>query len=617
MAPDLNAMGSDGRWDYSTPGSSGYNVPNIIYNDPSTRKLKVITVGAGLSGIQMAYLMQKHTENVEHVIYEKNATLGGTWYENRYPGCACDIPSHAYTLNWALNPDWPRFFSYAPDIQKYLEKVCDVFDLRKYMTFNTEVIRAEWQDDVGKWKVTLRQKTASGEEREFQDECDLFLYASGILNNHKWPGIKGINSFKGRIVHTARWPQDYQSEQWKNERVAVIGSGASSIQTVPAMQPHVKHLDVFVRTGVWFVQIANNYGQNKEYTEEERDEFRRDPRKLVAHAKDIENQVNGLWGAFYTASETQKTITNIFKERMKEFIKDERLLKGFTPKFEIGCRRITPGDPYMNAIQESNVDVHFTAVDEITEKGVIGADGVEREVDTIICATGFDVTYRPRFPIIGKNGVNLYEKWKNEPEGYLGLACPDMPNWLMFVGPTWPVENGSVTGPLFSVAEYAIKIIKKMQRDHIKSWVPRQDITDKFNEHAQEWIKHTVWKDDCRSWYKNNETGRVNAVWPGSSNQYAEVIETPRYEDFEIEYMHKNPWAHLGMGYAMCNAKFPNSDISPYLQLENIDPKWLKAVGCEVAGDEVQKVRDTKEEPAVERKGADANLGQGDGNTLT
>ncbi|CAN9091603.1 unnamed protein product [Alternaria alternata] len=617
MAPDLNAIGSGQRWDYSTPGSGGYNIPDIVYDDPSSRKLKILTIGAGLSGIQMAYQIQKNTQNVEHVIYEKNANLGGTWLENRYPGCACDIPSHAYTLNFALNPDWPRFFSYAPDIQKYLEKVCDVFDLRKYMTFNTEATRAEWQDDVGKWKVTLRQTTSSGEEREFQEECDLLLYASGILNNYKWPGIKGINSFKGRIVHTATWPKDYQSEEWKNDRVAVIGSGASSIQTVPNMQPHVKHMDIFVRTGVWFVQIANNFGQNKEYSQEERDEFRKDPRKLVAHAKDIENQVNGLWGAFYAGSQSQKDAQALFRERMKEFLKDERLLEGLTPKFEVGCRRITPGDPYMKAIQEPNVDVHFTAVNEITEKGVIGADGIEREVDTIVCATGFDVTYRPRFPIIGKNGVDLYEKWKNEPEGYLGLACPDMPNWLMFIGPTWPVENGSVTGPLLAVAEYTIQIIKKMQRDHIKSWVPRQDITDQFNEHAQEWIKHTVWKDDCRSWYKNNDTGRVNAVWPGSSNQYAEVIETPRYEDFDIQYMHKNPWAHLGMGYAMRNKQFPEADVSPYLQLENIDPQWLKAIGYEGAAGEVQKVRDQKDEPDVNRTGDDAGLGHGDGNTLT
>ena len=252
-------------------------------------------------------------------------------------GCACDIPSHAYTLNFALNPDWPRFFSQAEDIRQYLEKVCEVFDLRKYMTFNTEAVRAEWQDDIGKWRVTLRQKTASGEEREFVEECDVFLYASGILNSYQWPAIKGINKFKGRIAHTANWPNDYEKEQWKNDRVAVIGSGASSIQTVPNMQPYVKHMDIFIRTGVWFIQFSDTFPQEKEYTQEERDGFRNDPQKMLAHAKDIEDKVNQMWGGFYAGSETQKQMQDIFRARMKDFIKDERLLQGFTPTFDVGC----------------------------------------------------------------------------------------------------------------------------------------------------------------------------------------------------------------------------------------------------------------------------------------
>ena len=148
-------------------------------------------------------------------------------------------------------------------------------------------------------------------------------------------------------MHTARWPEDYQEEEWEKDRVAVIGSGASSLQTVPTMQKHAKHLDVFVRTGVWFVHIANNYGQNHEYTADQKDTFRTDATELVKHAKSIEDQVNGLWGAFYTGSKAQAVAQEMFRARMAEFIKDERLLEGFTPKWGVGCRRITPGDPYM------------------------------------------------------------------------------------------------------------------------------------------------------------------------------------------------------------------------------------------------------------------------------
>lgn len=390
-----------------------------------------MTIGAGVSGILMAYQIQKLCENVEHVIYEKNADIGGTWLENRYPGCACDIPSHAYTYNFALNPDWPRFFSYSPDIWKYLDKVCNTFDLRKYMTFNTEVKGCFWDDDKGEWLVKLRTTGPGEEPRDFEERCHLLLHATGILNNFKWPEIPGLkDKFKGKIFHTARWDPAYQKEEWKNDRVAVIGSGASSIQTVPTMQPHTKHLDIFVRTKVWFVQIANNYGQNKEYTAEEREAFRQHPDQLVAHAKDIEDQVNGLWGSFYQGSDAQAFAQDLFRKRMAEFIKDERLLKGFTPEWGIGCRRITPGDPYMVAIQKENVDVHFTGVKECTEEGVVGEDGVERKCDTIVCATGFDVSYNPRFPIVGKAGIDLKDKWSVCPEGYLGLAIPDMPNFI-------------------------------------------------------------------------------------------------------------------------------------------------------------------------------------------
>ncbi|KAB2579998.1 putative sterigmatocystin biosynthesis monooxygenase stcW [Lasiodiplodia theobromae] len=586
MAPDLNGISrnfiKNGRWDYSTPGSAGYHIPDMLLDDPATRKVKVLTIGAGFSGIMLAYQIQKSCENVEFKIYEKNEDMGGTWLENRYPGCACDIPSHAYTYNFALNPDWPRYHSYAPDIWKYLDKVCEVFDLRKYMTFNTEVIEARWNDDAGKWHVRLRQTDGAGNAREFEEECDVLLYATGILNNFKWPDLPGLKDrFKGRVVHTARWPKDYQQRQWAGERVAVIGSGASSIQTVPHMQPHVQHLDVFVRTGVWFVQMTENAEQIVEYPDEMKDAFRRDPRKMVAHAKSIEDQVNDIFEVMYAGSAKQKEAQDTMRARMQKWIRDPRLVEGFTPRFEIGCRRVTPGDPYMEAVTKDNVDVHFTAVERLTEDGVVGADGVERKCDTVVCATGFDVTYRPRFPVVGKNGVNLAEKWKDAPESYLGITVPDMPNFFMYIGPTWPVENGSVAGPLGEVVKYTIKCIKKMQKEHIKSFVPKQDVTDLFNEHTQEWYKHTVWKDSCRSWYKNNDTGRINAVWPGSSLHYMQTIQEPRYEDYEIQYQNgRNMWAFLGMGLTR-ESKTPGADLSPYLNVKEIDPKWLEAIGAD------------------------------------
>ncbi|OCK98235.1 flavin-binding monooxygenase [Cenococcum geophilum 1.58] len=482
MAPDLNSPASNGRWDYSKPGSSGYGIPNIIYNDPSSRPLRVITIAAGLSGILMAYQIQKYCENIRH---------------NRYPGYACDIPSHAYTYNFVLNPDWLLFLPARHP--RVLSKAIDTFELRKCMTF-----KSYWLEDTRKWKVKLRQQGPGQEQpHEFEEECNLLLYATRILNNFKWPDIQGLHDFKGRIVHTG---------------VAVIGSGASSIQTVPNMQLYVKRMD-----------IANGFGANKEYTEEDRNAFCNDPKVPAPHTSDVEGRVNGIWG-------------KLWGERMAGFLKDERLVKGFTLKWEVGWlikipgRHVTPGDPYMEATQKENVDVHFTQVERITEEGVVGGDGIERKVDTIICATGFDVTYKR------------------------------------------PVENGTVTGPLLLVSEYAVRVIK-MQEDNIKGWVPKQDIVDNFNEHAQEWIKHTVWNEDSRSRYKNNDIGKVSAVRPGSSLHYTDIIAQPRYEDFEIKYEHKNPWVDLSMGYTLADS-VPDSDVTPYLQLEKINLKWFGVVGA-------------------------------------
>jgi cation diffusion facilitator CzcD-associated flavoprotein CzcO len=301
-------------------------------------------------------------------------------------------------------------------------------------------------------------------------------------------------------MHTARWPEDYEQEQWKRDRVAVLGSGASSVQAVAGLQPHARHLDVFVRTGIWFGVMAGNTGaQTRVYRDEERREFRDSPRALVGHAKAIEADVNGSWGAFYNGSMGQKMASDYFRQRTADMIKDERLVQGFAPTFGFGCRRITPGDPYMEAVQQPNVDVHFTSVTSCTEDGVVGADGVERKVDAIVCATGFDNTYRPRFPVVGRDGVDLREKWATCPEAYLGLAVPAMPNYITFFGPSWPIQNGSVMAPLHSVSEYAMQFLKKMQNENICSFAPKQTVTDQFNEHVQEWVKHTVWKDDCPS----------------------------------------------------------------------------------------------------------------------
>ncbi|KAL4805219.1 putative sterigmatocystin biosynthesis monooxygenase stcW [Aspergillus unguis] len=530
-----------------------YSIPDVILNSPGERKLKVLTVGAGISGILMAYLIQKHMENVEHVVYEKNGDIGGTWLENRYPGCACDVPAHAYTYAFALNPDWPKYLSPSADIYRYLNRVVECFDLRKYMRFNSANL-------------------ASGEVTE--EVADVVLGAYGVLNSWKYPEeVKGLRTFKGRLVHTARWPDDYSEAQWKGQRVAVIGSGATSIQTVPSMQPHVKQLDAFVRTPVWFAEIADHKGENFDYPAEQRRTFTQDTDALVDYAKSLEAKLNSAAGikSAMSASAESRAVRDYFTAHMKEHITRQEILDLLLPTFSPGCRRLTPGVPYMRAVQQPNVRLHRCAVTEVTSSSIIGSNGDEVEVDTIVCATGFDVSYKPRFPVRGRNGTLLQEVWKQEPTSYMSMAVPDFPNYFIFAGPTFPIANGSVLGPIQAVGDYVIQVLQKMQRENIHSLSPRADVTAAFNHHAQTWYKGTAWEEaSCRSWYKNNLTGRVNAIWPGSSLHFCEAISTPRYEDYEIKYTQANMWAYLGLGFTKAQSQ-EDGDLSPYIQKERVE----------------------------------------------
>jgi hydroxyversicolorone monooxygenase len=287
------------------------------------------------------------------------------------------------------------------------------------MNFNSQITRAEWDEDRGKWKIQVTQKKVDTYEKEqilvLEELCDVFLYATGALNGAKWPDVEGVEQFKGKLIHSFVWPDNYRKEQWANERVAVIGAGASGLQIVSSMKPFAKSIDIFIRTGTWFSRMADNFGEYKPYSEEERERFRQDGESLVSHAKDIEEQLSSCLDLQIAGSEAQEMASNWTRDHMREHLKDDRLYYGFLPSFGLGCRRNTPADPYMKAIQESNVSIHFTAASRLTSGSIIDAHGTSTFIDIIICASGFDTSYRPRFPIIGRGGIDLAQKMVSPP----------------------------------------------------------------------------------------------------------------------------------------------------------------------------------------------------------
>ncbi|KAF5585023.1 sterigmatocystin biosynthesis monooxygenase stcW [Fusarium subglutinans] len=512
-----------------------YKISDKTFGDPSNRKIRVISIGAGLFGINLAYWISVKCENFDLTVFEKSSELGGVWNHNRYPGVACDVPSHVYQYSFAPNPDWPRFLS--------------------------PVLKAEWHEE-GFWRVFLREELPNGDCREYHQDAEILVNNSGSQHVYQWPKVEGLDKFKGTLLHTAGWDERFDEEAWKNKTVAVIGSGASAVQVVPRMQqPHVSNMTVFSRTPIWFAPGLAGDEFSPEYSPEDRENFKKDPSKLQAHGKSIERRLNGLFPNFYSGTDYQRNAIKFFYDQMKIKIKDPRLLQGFTPEFVPGCRRITPGDPFIYAVQEPNVEVVFKGVAKLTEDGVVDTDGVERKVDAVVCATGFNVDLIPRFEVIGPNGLRISKFLQQSPDSYMSVALAQFPNYFHgSTGAYWPSANGSLIGPMDAVANYVVQVVQKLQMEHnIISVVPKQEAMDDFVEHAQTWLKGCI------------------------TLQFVRALSKVRWEDYDIKYAasgKKSTNRFLYLGDGLVKETFdPEMDDSPHIHLGAIDPRWAKAAG--------------------------------------
>ncbi|KAF5003101.1 hypothetical protein FDECE_10336 [Fusarium decemcellulare] len=528
------------------------------------RKLKVVCVGAGFSGLMLAYKWkyEYHMDDfVDLNIYEKNSDVGGTWLENRYPGVACDVPAHIYTFSFEPNPDWSSFYASGPEIWEYIKRTTAKYSLDERVQFNSKVVSTVWDDRKGKWIIKVQQ-----DEIVTQEEADIVINGSGFLNKWKWPDIKGLESFRGRILHSAAWDV---SLDWTAKRVAVIGNGSSAIQIVPQMQPGAARIVNYVRNPTW---ISSNYaaeftpdGKNFEYTEEQKESLRKDPKTLWAMRKDIEQGFNAFFYALLEDSPQQKAVYKEFRKTMEERLNhNPELIAKLIPSWKVGCRRLTPGDGYLEALQAPNATVEFSEIQEITENGIKTVTSTD-EFDIIVCATGFDASFSPSWDLRGKGGVCLTEQWREQPEAYFGICVPNMPNYFIFNGPNSPVGHGSLLAVMEWTADWILKWCRKIASQDIRSVCVSSEATDDYNVYSQEFMKKTVWSSGCLSWYKN-EHGRVTAMYAGSILHYKEMLESFRTEDFHFEYGGSNRFRFMGNGMTIREAN--GGDLAYYLARE-------------------------------------------------
>lgn len=425
--PDTGAIPPSGALHENTWYNRDFNGYRISEHPLfEKRRLRVVCVGAGASGLQFAYKAERLLENVDLQIYEKNSDIGGTWLENRYPGCTCDIPSHSYQFTWARNPSWSSFYSGSEEIWQYMKDIAVKYELEKYVQLDTAVQSAEWDEESGHWNLKLSSPDGCAND----DWCDILISASGIVNAWKYPAIPGLDSYKGKLMHSARWDSSFDLT---DKTVAVIGGGSSAVQIIPNIQPQVGKMYAFLRSPVWITtgfgaKYAGPGGTNFKYSAEQIKEFQDNPELLRKYCREIEGELNKRFNLMHGNSKDQQTSRELIADIMKERLGNEKLAENLVPEFALGCRRMTPGSGYLESLSKENVEVIHKSVVRLTEVGVVDEDGFEHKVDAVICATGFETSFAPQFTAIGRKGANIKEQFGDFPQGYLGISTANFPN---------------------------------------------------------------------------------------------------------------------------------------------------------------------------------------------
>jgi cation diffusion facilitator CzcD-associated flavoprotein CzcO len=332
--------------------------------------------------------------------------------------------------------DYLRLLSYATgqEIQDYLVKIKDKYNLARDVQYNSKVTSAIWDEEQGKWHVKIEQNGTT-----IEDTCDILINGSGVLNSWSWPKIPGLHDFKGHISHSADYKVWQNSVDLSGKTVAVIGNGSSGIQIVPEVAKVATKCINFVREGTWISapfaeELSGAPGTNRKYTQEEKDEFRKNPEKLKQHRHDLAHAFNHFYEALIEGGTANQEATKATKAMMADRLKNKpELLEKLVPKWSLGCRRLTPGHGYLEALTKPNVDLVVGHIEKITPDGIL-VDGKEYKVDALICATGFDVSFKPRWEQIGREKKPLSELWAEDAQGYFSLCVSGQPNYFIFNG---------------------------------------------------------------------------------------------------------------------------------------------------------------------------------------
>jgi 4-hydroxyacetophenone monooxygenase len=496
----------------------------------------VAIIGAGMSGIVAAHRL--HQAGVDFVILEKNNEVGGTWWDNQYPGCRVDIPNHFYSYSFAQTNEWPNYFAPQRVLYDYFRSCAEQFGLVGAIRFGTEVCGGQWDEAAHVWR--LQTRSADGTESSI--EANAVISAVGQLNRPKLPDIPGVQSFSGAWFHSARWRHDVDLD---GKRVAVIGTGASAAQFIPFVADDAAHLTVFQRTPPWVLAVET-------YREEVPSELRWVLQHLPEFAR---------WDRLYifwrthegllpmavvdpewepkdvAVSAMNDVVRQLFTALYELVVPDRDLLAKVLPKYPPIAKRIVfDSGIYLETLQRDDVTLCTDDIAEITANGIRTVDGVEHEFDVIIYGTGFEASkFLTPMKLQGVGGVDLHERWSGDARAHLGIVVPEFPNLFLMYGPnTNIVINGSII--YFSECEtnYIVESVRMLLAENLHSMECTAEAHDRYNEWIDAGNQKMAWGvSSVNSWYKN-DYGRVAQNWPFSLLEYWQQTRTPNRSDYTL-----------------------------------------------------------------------------------
>ena len=468
-------------------------------------ELGVAIVGSGFGGLGAAIRLRQ--EGIDFAVFERADELGGTWRDNSYPGCACDVPSHLYSFSFAPNPGWTRSFSGQPEIFQYLKDCADRFGVRNTIKFGHEVLAARWDDTASRWQLD----TTGG-----RYTARVLVAAAGPLNEPSIPDLKGLGEFSGAVFHSARWDHDVDLT---GRDVAVIGTGASAVQFVPAIQPYVRSLRIFQRTPPWVVPRRDR-------------PLTRAERRLYAALPGAQrlSRWSIFWGRELFAlgflhPRLSVGARRLAQRHLRRQVSDPQLRARLQPEYTIGCKRILVSNDYLPALTRDNVEVVTEAIEAVETDAIVTTDGQRHRVDTIVFGTGFQVAEMPIADRVrGREGRTLADVWQGSPRAYLGTSVPGFPNLFLLLGPNTGLGHNSVVMMIESQIEYVLKALRYLRRHGLATVEPRAEAERGFVSAVDQRMQRTVWsRGRCRAWYFDR-TGRNFSIWPGYTWAYRRAL---------------------------------------------------------------------------------------------